>query len=185
MAWIVRDGGLDREIIKAIETHDDRAAAILAAIYLEDRITSTIEAHGAAESRLTTLAAKIDAMGSAGLFEKPIIDVIHTIRAIRNAFAHELAPLTFDAPSIAELCAKLYSQRFLRGFRSWMNAFEHPSELRELGIDFLEPLIALRDTPRNTYLNTVKVVLLLLQFSLLTTVMRDDQCLEIVRHKTN
>jgi hypothetical protein len=46
MAWVVREIDLDREIINAIEMRDDRAAAILAALYLEDRITSTIEAHG-------------------------------------------------------------------------------------------------------------------------------------------
>jgi hypothetical protein len=37
MPWTVRDIDLDREIINAIEKQEDRSAAILAAIYLEDR----------------------------------------------------------------------------------------------------------------------------------------------------
>jgi hypothetical protein len=56
MAWVVREIDLDREIINAIEMHDDRAAAILAALYLEDRINSTNEAHGGGSSRCPRLS---------------------------------------------------------------------------------------------------------------------------------
>jgi hypothetical protein len=184
MAWVVREIDLDREIINAIEMHDDRAAAILAALYLEDRITSTIEAHGAIGGRLTSFASKIDAMSRARLFEKPMTDVMHTIRSIRNVFAHDLAALTFDTPSIAELCKKLYSLEFLRGFRSWITSGIDSPELLEMCSGLLDPMIALPDNPRNTYMNAVKVMLMLLQLSTVTAIMRDDQYLEIRRGKT-
>jgi hypothetical protein len=184
MAWTVRDIDLDREIINAIEKQEDRSAAILAAIYLEDRITSTIEAHGVADSRLKTLASKIDAVCRAGLFEKPITDVMHTVRSIRNAFAHDLAPLTFDTPSIADSCKRLYSHEFLRGFKSWIDAsLEAHSELLEMTIGLLDPMIASPDTPRNAYMNTVKLMLMLLQLSQVSAIMRDDQYLDVRRGK--
>jgi len=70
MAWTVRDAELDRDIIKAIESHDDRAAAILAAIYLEDRITRTIKAYLGKDRPFARFASNIDSLHSAGIFEE-------------------------------------------------------------------------------------------------------------------
>src|ERR1700730_929405 len=104
MAWAVRDIELDRDIIHAIERHDDRSAAILAQLYLEDRATSTLKAHLGEDRPFANFASKIDSLHAAGIFEKQITDILHVIRKIRNAFAHELASLTFDTPCISELC---------------------------------------------------------------------------------
>ena len=43
MTWTLRDIENDREIVRAIDGHDDRAAAILAGAYLEDRLLATIK----------------------------------------------------------------------------------------------------------------------------------------------
>jgi hypothetical protein len=109
---------------------------------------------------------------------------MHTVRSIRNAFAHELAPLTFDTPSIADSCKKLYSHEFLRGFKSWIDASReaHP-ELLEMSIGLLDSMIASPDTPRNAYMNTVKLMLMLLQLSQISAIMRDDQYLDVRRGK--
>lgn len=51
MTWTVREIERDRETIDAIEGHDDRSAALTAGAYLEDRLTSTVRAHGDAQLR--------------------------------------------------------------------------------------------------------------------------------------
>jgi hypothetical protein len=185
MAWTVRDAELDRDIIKAIESHDDRAAAILAVIYLEDRITSTIKAYLGKDRPFANFASKIDSLHSAGIFEEDLTQILHSIRAIRNAFAHDLAPLTFDTPCIAELCSGLFSMELLRGFRSWIGAQHdlHP-ELLETSALVVDSMLAAPNKPRHSFMNTVKWMLMILELSKMAATMGDTDNVEIVRGKT-
>jgi Domain of unknown function (DUF4145) len=186
MAWAVRDIELDRDIIHAIERHDDRSAAILAQLYLEDRATSTLKAHLGEDRPFANFASKIDSLHAAGIFEKQITDILHVIRKIRNAFAHELASLTFDTPCISELCSCLFSIEFLRGFRSWIEIQLklHP-ELLTMSVALVDSMLAAPNTPRNSYMNTVKMMLMLLELAKLTALMKNTDTLEIVRGKTS
>jgi hypothetical protein len=140
--------------------------------------------HGAIGGRPTRFFSKIEAMSRARLFEKRMTDAMHTIRTIRNVFAHELAALTFDTPSIAELCNNLFRLEFLRGFKSSITSDIDGGPVFEMWSGFLDPMIALADTPRNTYMNTVKIMLMVLQLSTATAIMGVDQYLEIRRGKT-
>jgi hypothetical protein len=45
--------------------------------------------------------ASIELGYALGLYGNLLRDDLHTIRTIRNAFAHAMKPLTFDTPQVA------------------------------------------------------------------------------------
>jgi hypothetical protein len=56
---------------------------------------------------LSSFSAKIALGHALSLYQEPLRVELDRIRAIRNAFAHSIAPLTFDEPLVAEQCAEL------------------------------------------------------------------------------
>lgn len=98
----------------------DRAAAILAAAYLDhllgelivtamplgpDKVDELLYQDG--RGPLGTFSARIDTVYCLGLLGGDDYRDLHLIRKIRNAFAHKLVGLSFDVQSIADRCREL------------------------------------------------------------------------------
>jgi len=107
------------EIIAEIEDQTDRAAALVAFAFLEDRLTETLIAKmknrdSEIVSRmfkgigpLGTFAAKNDLAFSLGLYPKSVHRELITIKDIRNKFAHAAERVTFESQAIKALCMNL------------------------------------------------------------------------------
>ena len=122
MNWSVKEEH-EFEIIREIEVQPDRGAAIIAASFVEERLCDAVRARLVQDTSthfkladallkgrggaLATFAAKIDVGLLLGLYESETHSDLHTIRDIRNEFAHRMVPLSFDSQSIAEKCAAL------------------------------------------------------------------------------
>jgi DNA-binding MltR family transcriptional regulator len=102
-------------VIKEIREQSDRAAAILAVSFLEDRLAALLQAWLVDEPNiiskmfggsgpLATFSAKIDMALLLGVLEKSRHRELHLIRDIRNKFAHGLEALTFETPRIRDQC---------------------------------------------------------------------------------
>jgi hypothetical protein len=195
MTWTVRDAERDRNTINAIEAHDDRSAAILAAAYLEDRLMSTIEARLVPDAKirkkfftgmgpLASFSAKIDLAYLMGTFDQKIAGMLHVIRQIRNEFAHNLEALSFNTPQIIEFCKRLFDVEFFQGFIACnATAFKDEPDLLEL-LSVFDPMVNVPNTPRNAYMNTIKTLLLIMELSKAAALMKDTDKLVLVRGKT-
>jgi hypothetical protein len=103
-----------REIILSWGRRSDTEAAVVAATYLEDRLSFTIKSRfvklpesGDTSKHLTEAAlfqgygplasfyAKIDIGFALGLYDNARRIDLHLIRSIRNDFAHAIEPMTF------------------------------------------------------------------------------------------
>jgi DNA-binding MltR family transcriptional regulator len=116
----------EREVLEEIEaSKSDRATAIVAAAILEDRLTKAIQSKlrndKDAVSRLFrqsgplgSFSAKIDLGYLMGLYSPEIYKDMHTIREIRNAFAHGLREKDFCSTRIGDLCRNI--KNFDRNF---------------------------------------------------------------------
>lgn len=97
----------------------DRGAAILAACHFEEWLRERIMSKFVDLNRemerkifdgngpLSTFAAKIDIAYALQLYDERTRTDLHTIRRIRNIFAHSSVPLEFEDKKVAELCRKL------------------------------------------------------------------------------
>ena len=103
----------------ALAEESDRAAAILAAAYFEDRLRDAIMTRFVALNRrdkdeifksygpLSTFKAKVDIAFALGLYDRKIRKGLHTVRGIRNKFAHSSEPMEFNHNQVADECRKL------------------------------------------------------------------------------
>ena len=108
---------LDYQI--ALSEESDRAAAILAAADFEDwlaeRITSKFvdldqDLHNSllgTYGPLSSFSAKVDIAFALGLYDQNIHKGLHTVRKIRNKFAHLSKPIKFHDNAIKDLCQNL------------------------------------------------------------------------------
>jgi hypothetical protein len=124
---------------------------------------------------------KIEAARPHELFTEELAERLHTIRKIRNEFAHNLAPLNFNSLSIVELCKKLFSIEKIRTLRAAaVETFQESHEMVKAIERFVAPMVELPDTPRNTCMNAVKFLLLYLELFKTSTIMGDNDFIEIV-----
>jgi hypothetical protein len=91
-----------------------RAAAILAAAFVEDAIRFALKAEFQALTDAecnqifgTSFSRVIDLGHAVGLYGKEAKSDLHVIRIVRNVFAHAMKPIDFDTPQIAKEVAKL------------------------------------------------------------------------------
>lgn len=111
---------IDREqwtsFFQELQKESDRAAAILAAAYVDSLIgakLSTLFDKGNSKTRrklfedangpFSSFSAKIDAACCLGWLEPDAFHDIGVIRRIRNKFAHQIHGFRFDTPEISEL----------------------------------------------------------------------------------
>jgi DNA-binding MltR family transcriptional regulator len=97
----------EQQAVEEMEATSDRAAAIVIASLVESRLTSVLQAAMVdvpsikkdffrSSGPLGSFAAKIDLALLTGLLTEEAHKDLHTMRRIRNEFAHELAPIQFD-----------------------------------------------------------------------------------------
>lgn len=102
-----------------LDGESDRAAAILAAAYFEDRLRDAIMTKFVDLNRkfrdkifkgygpLSTFSAKGDIAYALGLYDQKTRKGLHTVRKIRNRFAHASKPIEFDHDDLAAICRNL------------------------------------------------------------------------------
>jgi len=133
--------------VSDLNQESDRGAALAATAYLDDSLEELLAAslipRGAdpllGKGRpLSSFWSRIVACYCMGLISKTEHDDLHTIREIRNHFAHERQPLSFSEQSIADQCLSLHT---FRNVASW----------------------AQLDTPRSQFAFAASVLLVVLQ----------------------
>lgn len=107
--------------LDASPKEDERSTAIVGAAMLDGALTHALRATlvpGKAVKRLLddgpgglSFAAKIDVAFAAGVIAKGAWEDLHTIRRVRNNFAHNLQVRSFRERSVANLCTRLASAR--------------------------------------------------------------------------
>src|SRR5262245_5515962 len=113
MTWVT-NSDTDKPILEEIERQTDRAAALIAVAYLEERLVAAIKARMVrnvdieqrvfmSSGPLGTLSAKIDIGFLLGIFDLRVSEMFHTVRKIRNEFAHVAEPRDFTSQRIQAL----------------------------------------------------------------------------------
>ena len=104
--------------IKEIEKGSDRAAAIVAAAFVEDHLTTVLKSRFHCDEKMTPelfqgsgplapFSTKIKLAFITGLLSARACKDLQTIRKIRNEFAHKLENLTFETQNIKALAINL------------------------------------------------------------------------------
>jgi len=126
MPWILpHDPGLTEaendalaEAFFQIESSPDRIAGIVAAAFVEDRLTTALKSRLHQEEALLermfrssgplgSFAAKIDLACLVGLCSKGAYQDLNAIRRIRNEFAHDVLASSFDCDRLRDLANSL------------------------------------------------------------------------------
>jgi hypothetical protein len=182
VAWVVHNAE-ENAIVTEISRQRDRVAALMAAAMLEKKLEDAFKAlipirSETVENRvfegygpLGSFAAKIDLGYLLGMFDAKTHKWLHTIKKIRNEFAHNPAKVTFKTQRIIDLCnnfppptprrvPKLTKERFDEA-KSRHNAIELVSMMTD-------SCLAGPNNSRTRYLGTVKLCLFLLEFALVS-----------------
>lgn len=104
--------------VAEFQNESDRATAILGAALLDEKLRQLLTAFLVddnvqvallldVEQPIGSFGARIRLAYCLGLVARSLFGVLTTIKAIRNAFAHQLHGLSFDSPNIARDCEKL------------------------------------------------------------------------------
>lgn len=175
MAWTLEDDS-HSEIIEEIERGRDRSAAIVGASYLEERLTATLrqglqqddevasrmfKGHGP----LATFSAKIEIGYLLGAYRAHTRKKMHTVREIRNAFAHSSTKITFKTQRIKDLCKNLSGPVRKSKFDLSPQEIRLVVQAKEVDNTWKNSVLSDaiyrgRDTPRNRYIICLKENLL-------------------------
>jgi DNA-binding MltR family transcriptional regulator len=100
----------------------DRGAAIISAAILDELLEEALKRRLILTTTLTQtlfnsengvlchLAQKIDIAFAVGIISTELRNDLHTIRRIRNRFAHKIEPLTFENAEISKWCTSLFTK---------------------------------------------------------------------------
>jgi hypothetical protein len=159
--WPVLDKS-DTEIIAEILRQTDRAAALIATSYLEHRLFLAIQSRTVRNEKveseiyrkagpLASFSAKKDLGLLLGIYDTGVHKILHTIRQIRNEFAHKAIPLNFKTQKINSLCENiaLAGEFFL----------ENEDDER----DKITFQVIPDGTPRTNFINAVRACVLVLE----------------------
>jgi hypothetical protein len=157
------------EWLDAPKPRDDRSTAIVAGAALEDCLEDAIKQQLVNNKALfnsffkgmgplATFAAKINMAVLLGIFDEESARPLHTIRRIRNDFAHSTRPLDFSSQHIAALCQNLMNATDfrlglddIRLHLKGKNTLGGREQLEELFVTFSVS----DDSARTRYLGTV------------------------------
>ena len=172
-------------VIEEIKKQSDRAAAILAVSFLEDRLAALLQARLVDEPKivrkmfsgsgpLATFSAKIDMCFLLGIIEKSRHRELHLVRNIRNKFAHGLEALTFETPEIRDQCETLAPPVFSEPPYIDPVALEKIKEtdFDQWMLEWVSAASSGPDTPRERYLIAVRMNYL--NFDLLAVLKQQD-----------
>lgn len=99
-------------------SESDRGSVLMAAAYIEDKITQLLETYMVQNKKiqekifdgngaLATFSSKIDISFLLGLIPKKIYNDLSILRKLRNDFAHNAKPITFQTDYIRNRCKAL------------------------------------------------------------------------------
>lgn len=183
MTWVLHDNA-DRAIVEEIETQPDRGAALVAAAFVENRLLQAIkiriDSNMAPEiagrlfvgpyAIIGAFAAKTDLGYALQLYSKPVYNLLAEVRGIRNKFAHEMKPLSFDSQNINDLCTRkippllpacsVYGRKHIHDLEMQLG---YPERRHWYGLYAIAEDIV---TPRQIYMAAVKSLLLLLSLAM-------------------
>jgi DNA-binding MltR family transcriptional regulator len=102
----------------SITNETDRGAVLMSAAYLDDKLRELIEKRLVQDKKIARRAFDVNgALGSfssridfaylLGIIPRNAQRDLHTIRAIRNRFAHHASPLSYDDEKVRPLCDRL------------------------------------------------------------------------------
>lgn len=114
-------GARMKEVISfrtSIIDETDRGAVLMSAAFLDDKLKELIEKRLVQDKKISrrafdfngplgTFSSRIDFAYLIGVLPKNAQKDLHTIRAIRNQFAHHAAPLCYDEEKVKALCDRL------------------------------------------------------------------------------
>jgi mannitol operon repressor len=101
------------EFLREFQRESDRAAAVLGAAYLDSRLEVLLREKFVAvpkfvddllsgQGGLSSFSARISICYAVGLMTRRASDDLHTVRRIRNDFAHQLHGVSFRTTRIAD-----------------------------------------------------------------------------------
>lgn len=159
-----------KSIIIEIERQTDRGAALIAASLIESQLLVAIKKHLVEDKDVANklfkpsgpigdFSAKVDLGLLLGLYDRPLCQIIHNIREVRNRFAHEVRAIDFNSKDIKKFCGDIYINP--PPFDDLTTVFGRlfpaaPVEATAITEDF--PV----DTPRQQFMSACKYVLLYL-----------------------
>lgn len=167
MSWTIRGTG-DPETIREIDRQEDRGAAVIAGAYLEDFLFSAIKerftddapvvnAFFSGMGPLATFNAKIEMAYLLRIVSKECRAKMHTIRRVRNEFAHNLQPLNFETPHIRDMCSSLVQTDVGEFITNEMGKIVGPEYVANV-ISILTISLPTESNGRTAYLNTIKII---------------------------
>lgn len=120
-SWVNKNDAESEALMAAfhdIDRSDDRAAAIVATAFLEDHLAialkkrfhqdkETLDEMFRSSGPLGSFSAKINIAFLIGLCSKEARDELHTIKTIRNEFAHRGLTKDFDSQRVRDLANNL------------------------------------------------------------------------------
>jgi hypothetical protein len=150
--------------MKEIQAQTDRGAAIIASSLIENSLRDALVARFlplnnefrdnmfGSRGFLGSFAAKIDMGLAVGLYQRPAHRDLTQIRRVRNEFAHNIEPLSFESPGVKKLCDRILldlpfrdtRQRFLSAFYS---LFAHLTDMEISPLTRMQGAIHPRDIP--------------------------------------
>jgi len=121
MAWIASDEE-ERKFLEGLRKQPDRTAGMLAASFIDNRLNDALRARWydikikseQLSARLFNYSGPLGSFGTRidigfciGLYSGDTFKDLHSIRKIRNEFAHKIAEKDFDTPGIVALVKQL------------------------------------------------------------------------------
>lgn len=102
----------------SISSETDRGAVLMSAAYLDDQLRELIEKRLVQDRKISrrafdfngalgTFSSRIDFAYLLGIIPKNAQRDLHTIRSIRNQFAHHASPLSYEDEKVKPLCERL------------------------------------------------------------------------------
>jgi DNA-binding MltR family transcriptional regulator len=112
-------------VLKEMQTESDRAVAVLVGAEVDNRLLALLEAFLFPPQKkstrlleqdgpLGTFSSKIEILYRVGLIPPEFHHDLHTIRAIRNEFAHKGVGLSFNSDRVRDLCRNLIAAESMR-----------------------------------------------------------------------
>lgn len=126
------------QIFRELVTQTDRAAALMAGAFLDRSLRLAIMCRFVQMSKndekhlfegdtapLGTFSAMIKVGKAVGIYGNKTRQQIDSIRAVRNAFAHALKPISFAHPDLIKECTKLDSGPYVIDLPAQIIAYNH------------------------------------------------------------
>jgi hypothetical protein len=173
MVWTIETD----EIIREIEKGSDRSAAIVLAAVLEERLGQLLLTIFEKEESITgrmlkgsgplaAFSTKIDICFLMGVYAEYMRRALHTMKDVRNIFAHSPVKTTFKTQRVRDLCNNLPAPVWKSQIQSLkakdvdelVNKADVPSD--QVNDILTRNIYVGRDTPRNRYLITGKSALI-------------------------